>query len=46
VKLALDERAFSYWDVKSGQWKVEEGTYGVLVGASSRDIRVSGHITI
>lgn len=38
VRIELDPRAFSYWDVKTHAWVREAGTYDVLVGASSADI--------
>jgi beta-glucosidase len=39
VEVALDERAFAFWDVETGGWLVEPGEFEVLVGASSRDVR-------
>ena len=39
VYFILDKRAFAYWDTDETDWRVEEGNYGILVGASSRDIR-------
>ena len=44
VSFPLDDRAFSYWDVGSGSWKVAPGCYGVFVGRSSRDLPLSGAI--
>jgi beta-glucosidase len=38
VRIALDQRAFSYWDVRSGGWRVAPGCYGLMVGRSSREI--------
>lgn len=43
VSVHLDARAFSYWD---GGWKTERGTYRILVGSSSRDIRLSESLDI
>lgn len=40
VKMPLNERAFSYWDVKQAKWILERGEYHGVVGASSRDFRV------
>ena len=42
VAFTLDERALSYWDVASASWQVAAGCYRVMVGASSRDLRVAG----
>jgi beta-glucosidase len=39
VEVALPERAFAFWDVRSAGWVVEPGEYEVLVGASARDVR-------
>ncbi len=39
VRFELDERAFAFWDPVAGRWTVEPGRFGLLVGASSRDIR-------
>ncbi|MGA9277462.1 glycoside hydrolase family 3 C-terminal domain-containing protein, partial [Ilumatobacter sp.] len=39
VGLALDERAFSFFDVDANRWRVETGRYELLLAASSRDVR-------
>ena len=44
VSVALPERAFCYWNVSLDRWVCAGGEYGVLVGASSRDIRLAGSI--
>ena len=44
VQFALDQRAFSYWDTTTHGWKVAAGTYSILVGSSSRDVRLSSRI--
>ncbi len=46
VRIPLDARAFSYWDVKTHGWKVAPGEYAVEVGSSSRDIRLKGRMTV
>ncbi|SEJ63084.1 beta-glucosidase [Demequina mangrovi] len=46
VTLTLDRRAFSVWDVRSQQWRVEPGAFEVLVGASSTDIRARRAIKV
>lgn len=38
VTIELDSRAFAYWSERFNDWHVEEGTYTVEVGTSSRDI--------
>jgi beta-glucosidase len=40
VHLVLDERALSYWDVTNHRWAVAPGAYQIMVGSSSRDIRL------
>jgi len=46
VRLTLNERAFQYWDVPSRGWRTMPGTYGVMVGSSSRDLPLSAQILI
>lgn len=46
VKLRLDRRSFAYYDVSTAAWQVEAGTFELLVGVSSRDIRCSGRIEL
>jgi len=33
-------RAFEFWDVAQGRWRLEPGPYELLAGASSEDIRL------
>lgn len=40
VEFSLDARAFSRYDATHEEWYVEEGTYEVRIGSSSRDIRL------
>jgi beta-glucosidase len=44
VQLGLDDRTFAIWDAARGAWVVEEGTYELHVGSSSRDIRAVGRV--
>lgn len=44
VRIELPERAFAYWNVLTGSWAVEGGRYEVLVGSSSRDIRLRAEL--
>ena len=46
VTLALDQRAFAYYDVQINDWNVEPGEFDILIGSSSKDIRLTGKITI
>jgi beta-glucosidase len=38
VTMALDPRAFAYWDTGLGAWHAPAGAYEILVGSSSRAI--------
>jgi len=45
VYQTLGARSFAYWDVTTHVWKIAPGTYQILVGSSSRDIRLQTTIT-
>lgn len=42
VTFSLPPRAFSYYDPYQGAWVAEPGEFEVLIGASSRDVRLQG----
>ncbi|MDE3025034.1 MAG: glycoside hydrolase family 3 C-terminal domain-containing protein [Acidobacteriota bacterium] len=44
VTFVLDGRSFAYWDTPTATWRIEPGLYRILVGASSRDIRLRGFV--
>jgi beta-glucosidase len=46
VALQLDQRAFAYYNTGLGDWHVESGAFEILVGASSRDIRLAESVQI
>ena len=46
VAMTLDRRAFAYYDVDLADWRVETGAFEILVGASSRDIRLSATVQV
>ncbi|KAI1092381.1 glycoside hydrolase family 3 protein [Rostrohypoxylon terebratum] len=46
ISFELTRRDFSIWDVVTQGWVVQKGDYGVYVGASSRDIRLTDTICI
>ncbi len=46
VTLKLNSKSFSYWDVNSKSWKADAGKYEILVGASSRDIRLKETVSL
>ncbi|MFF7449271.1 MULTISPECIES: glycoside hydrolase family 3 C-terminal domain-containing protein [unclassified Streptomyces] len=39
VKLRVTRKDLAHWDVTRSKWVVEKGTYDVMVGASSADVR-------
>jgi len=45
VTFPLKAADMSIWDVTTHGWKYVTGTYGVVVGSSSRDIRLNGTFT-
>ena len=45
VAIRLDANAFTYYDVSHARWTVEPGQFEILVGSSSRDIRLTGTLT-
>ena len=46
VRFDLTRRDFSVWDVVAQTWALQAGLYKVYVGASSRDIRLTGSLTV
>ena len=46
VYFTLKERDLSFWDEKSSSWMVEPGKFEILIGASSRDIRLKKEIIV
>jgi beta-glucosidase len=50
VTVTLDPKAtshpLSYWNVKTNGWEIASGDYQVYVGASSRDIRLTGTLRV
>lgn len=46
VSLELSKRAFAFFNVNTNDWCVESGDFDILVGASSRDIRLTATLTV
>ena len=44
VLLHLPPRAFAYWDAAGARWVVQDGTYRVFAGTSSRDLPLSAPV--
>jgi len=46
IELTLDSRAFAYYNVNIKDWHIESGDFDILVGASSRDIRLKDRVRV
>jgi beta-glucosidase len=46
IHFKLDRRALSFWSVGTHAWVAEPGRFDVLVGSSSRDIRLRGSFNL
>lgn len=46
VAIVLDKSAFAYYSVAEDGWKTEDGVYEILIGASSKDIRLCAKVKI
>jgi beta-glucosidase len=46
IKFTLNREAFWYFDTIKNAWSTEAGDFEILIGASSRDIRLNGNVTL
>lgn len=46
VTLELDRRAFAFYDAGQKEWLLETGDFEILVGASSRDVRLAATVPL
>ena len=46
VSISLNENAFQYYSDIQNDWVKEKGIYDIMVGGSSRSIRVTGKIKL
>lgn len=46
VELTLSKRAFAFYNTSINDWHVESGEFEILVGASSRDIRLNATVFV
>jgi beta-glucosidase len=46
VQIALDRRAFSYFDPKANAWRADPGEFQLLVGSSSQAIELRGKVAL
>ncbi|MGW5180012.1 glycoside hydrolase family 3 C-terminal domain-containing protein [Streptomyces sp. NPDC004082] len=44
LSFELPLSVFEFWDVAHGRWRLEPGTYEILVGASSEDVRLRARV--
>lgn len=46
VTVTLDKRSFAFYNTEVKDWTVESGAFEILVGASSRDIKLNASINV
>jgi beta-glucosidase len=46
ISIKLNRDAFAFYDSEQQQWVVEAGEFEIMVGRSSKDIRLTGRLTI
>ena len=46
VTFSLDKLSFAFYNVNAGDWQVESGEFKIMIGASSRDIRLEDSVTV
>lgn len=46
VSVELSKRAFAYYNVNIMDWHVESGEFDIMVGASSRDIKLEATVSV
>jgi len=46
VGFEITRRDLSVWDVEKQEWKLQNGSYGVWVGSSSRKLVLNGSLVL
>jgi beta-glucosidase len=46
VTVTLDQSAFAFYDPSQSRWVAEKGDFKIMVGSSSRDIRLEGNFRL
>jgi beta-glucosidase len=46
VELEIDHQDLSFYDEASSSWVAEPGTFDVLIGSSSKDIKLQGYFEL
>jgi beta-glucosidase len=46
IEVKMDKYALSYWCTIQNRWKIEAGTYGIVLGTSSEDVSLQTEVKI
>lgn len=46
VEIPFDDKTFRYWNINTGKWEIEGGTYRIMVGANVEEIRLEDNLEI
>ncbi len=46
ISLVLGRRDFAFWNVNVNDWTVESGSFDIIIGASSEDIRLTATVKV
>jgi beta-glucosidase len=46
IEVLVERSDLAIWDVRTDRWVVESGGYGIAVGASSRDLRLTASVAV
>ena len=46
IEINIDKNAFAYYDTAKKEWTTDPGKYEILIGSSSRDIRLKEAVDI
>ncbi|MBN2045696.1 MAG: glycoside hydrolase family 3 C-terminal domain-containing protein [Anaerolineales bacterium] len=46
ISIELSQRAFAFYNTELDRWHVESGSFEILIGASSRDLRLKGEVEV
>ncbi len=46
VSMDFDDKTFRFFNAKTAKWEIEGGTYDIMIGASSRNIVLSGTVGV
>lgn len=46
ITFTLDSRAFAYYNVLISDWHIESGEFRIMIGASSRDIKLTASVNV